>query len=183
MDFPRDQGYTMKKESGSFRTEDQKRWNTILGFFSLLFQLLLLGTLWAACGGQPDTGEDPEVTTRGSFEVTAELTEIRGEFIDRADYDYAFVMKYKVLKVHRGQLDQEMIYVGHYNPLKSRDRVADERVTDVGGRLQKFRAGDVHRIALETPIDDFFMGGIVNRYFEEYTGPVYWAVWTNLVAK
>jgi len=56
-------------------------------------------------------------------------------------------------------------------------------VTDVGGNLQKFRAGDVHRIALETPIDDFFMGGIVNRYFEEYKGPVYWAVWTNPVSK
>lgn len=173
----------MKKESRSIRAEDQKRWKKQLTFFTLMFQFLFLGLLWAACSGQPDTGEDAEVTTRGSIEVTAELTEIRGDFIDRADYDYAFVMKYKVLQVHRGQVDQEMIYVGHYNPLESRDRVADERVTDVGGRLQKFRAGDVHRMALETPIDDFFMGGIVNRYFEEYTGPVYWAVWTNPVAK
>ncbi len=144
---------------------------------------LLLGILWASCGGQSSTGEDPEVTTRGNVEVTAELTEIRGEFIDRADYDYAFVMKYKVQKVHRGQVDQEFIYVGHYNPQKPRDGVADTRVTDVGGTLQKFRAGDVHRLALETPLDDYFMGGIVNRYFEEYTGPVYWAVWTNPVSK
>jgi len=144
---------------------------------------IILGIFWVSCGGQPGTGEDSEVTTRGTAEVTAELTEIRGEFIDRADYDYASVMKYKVQMVHRGQVDQEYIYVGHYNPQKPRDQVADARVTDVGGKLQKFRAGEVHRIALETPIDDFFMGGIVNRYFEEYSGPLYWAVWTNPVFK
>jgi len=83
---------------------------------TILILLAVLGLLWASCGGQPSTGEDPEVTSRGTAEVTAELTEIRGEFIDRADYDYAFVMKYKVQKIHRGQVDQEFIYVGHYNP-------------------------------------------------------------------
>lgn len=151
--------------------------------FPAVCLFLFMGILCASCAGKPDTGEDQEVTTRGTTEVTAELTEIRGEFIDRADYDYAFVMKYKVLKTHRGQVDQEFIYVGHYNPQKPRDSVADTRVTDVGGKLQKFRAGDIHRLALETPIDDFFMGGIVNRYFEEYSGPVYWAVWTNPVTQ
>lgn len=142
---------------------------------------LLIASLCVSCAQSPDTGEDVEVTTRGVAEVTAELVEIRGEFIDRADYDYAFIMKYKVRQVHRGQVDEEYIYVGHYNPQKPRDRVTDARVTDVGGRLQRFHAGDVHRIALETPIDDFYMGGIVNRYFEEYTGPIYWAVWSNPV--
>ncbi|MCB9782889.1 MAG: hypothetical protein H6751_07995 [Candidatus Omnitrophica bacterium] len=42
--------------------------------------------------------------------------EIRGEFVNRADYDYAFVMKYKVLEVHRGKVDSDFIYVAHYNP-------------------------------------------------------------------
>lgn len=157
--------------------------NTKPFMFPAVCLFLFMGILCASCAGKPDTGEDQEVTTRGTTEVTAELTEIRGEFIDRADYDYAFVMKYKVLKTHRGQVDQEFIYVGHYNPQKPRDSVADTRVTDVGGKLQKFRAGDIHRLALETPIDDFFMGGIVNRYFEEYSGPVYWAVWTNPVTQ
>ena len=141
-----------------------------------------MGSLWLACSQEPNTGEDPEVTTRGSVEVTAQLVEIRGEFVNRADYDYAFVMKYKVLEVHRGKVDSDFIYVAHYNPEKPRNRVTDERVSDVGGTLQKFHAGDIHRMALEKPIDDYFMGGIINRYFEEYKGPIYWAVWTNPVS-
>ena len=139
--------------------------------------------LLAGCGGKPSTGEDGFVTTKGSVEVTAELAEIRGEFANRADYDYAFIMKYTVLKVHRGEVPPGPIYVGHYTPEKPRDRVKDARVEDVGGTLAAFKAGDVHRMALEVPIDDFFMGGIINRYFGEETGPVYWAVWTNPAAR
>jgi hypothetical protein len=123
------------------------------------------------------------VTTRGTAEVIAELVEIRGEFVDRSDYDYAFVMKYKVLEVHRGEIEGDILHIAHYNPQKPRDRVVDARVVDVGGTLQQFRAGDIHRMALESPIDDFYMGGIINRYFEEYSGPLYWAVWTNPVSK
>lgn len=122
---------------------------------------------------------DDNLTTRGTAEVTAELTEIKGELIDRPMYDYAFVFKYRVLKVHRGDIKGDTLYVAHYNPLKSRTEVADARVTDVGGTLDAFRVGDVHRMALEVPVDDFYMGGLVNRYFGEETGPIYWAVWTN----
>lgn len=144
--------------------------------------VLLLGFVCVSCGQTAGTGEDPEVTTRGSVEVTAELTEIRGEFVDKLDYDYAFIMKYKVLTVHRGTVEGDTIYVGHYNPQKPRDGVADARVPEVGGTLKKFRAGDVHRMALEPNIDDHFMGGVINRYFDDYDGPIYWAVWTNPAA-
>ena len=133
------------------------------------------------CGPAPESGEDAEVRTRGSFEVTARLTEIRGELIDRPDYDYAFVMKYEVIEVYRGEVGEGALYVGHYNPIKPRSEAADERADDVGGRLLRFRVGDAHRMALERPIDDYYMGGIVNRYFGEETGPIYWAVWTNRV--
>jgi len=124
-------------------------------------------------------GPDENLAKKGSVEVTAELVEIRGEFANRADYDYAFIMKYKVLQVHRGSVDGDTIYVAHYNPEKPRASVADSRVRDVGGSLKRFKAGDVHRMALETPLDDYYMGGVINRYFEEYKGPIYWAVWTN----
>ena len=144
---------------------------------------VLSGAVCASCGEAPGTGEDAEVTSRGSVEVTAQLVEIRGDFVDKLDYDYAFVMKYKVLKVHRGEVDGDVIYVGHYNPQKPRDSVADARVPEVGGTLKTFRAGDVHRMALEPDIDEQYMGGIINRYFEEYDGPIYWAVWTNPVSK
>jgi hypothetical protein len=148
-----------------------------------LFVLVLVASLFEiSCGTKGDGGIDEEVTSLGSYEVTAALAEIEGEFVDRADYDYAFVMKYKVLTTHRGAIDSEIIYVGHYNPLKPRDRVADARVPEVGGNLKRFRVGDIHRMALEVPIDEHYMGGIINRYFGQETGPVYWALWTNQVS-
>ena len=71
------------------------------------------------------------------------------------------------------------IYVGHYNPWKPRSEAADRRVQGIGGNLEQFRAGQIHHMALEVPIDDFFMGGIVNKYFGQTTDPLFWAVWTN----
>lgn len=152
------------------------------GFRQLLL-VVVLGLTLLSCAPAPNDGADPEVTRRGAAEVTAELVEIRGEFIDRSDYDYAFVMKYRILETHRGSFEGDTIYVAHYNPQKPRDRVIDARVDDVGGTLQRFRAGDIHRMALESPLDDYYMGGVVNRYFEEYNGPIHWAVWTNLVTQ
>jgi len=128
-------------------------------------------------------GLDANVTTKGSIEVTAKLVEIpEGAIIKRDLYDYATVLKYQVLEVHRGKVDGKTIYVGQYNPFKSRNDAADQRVKGVGGDLKAFRAGQVHRMALEVPIDDYFMGGMVNKYFEKSTGTIYWAVWTNLVS-
>jgi hypothetical protein len=132
--------------------------------------------------GPAATGEDPEVTARGSIEVTAELVEIpEGAIFKRELYNYATVLKYQIVEVHRGKVDGQTIYVGHYNPFKPRSEAADQRVEGVGGNLKTFRAGQVHRLALEVPIEDHFMGGIVNKYFGKETGPIYWAVWTNLV--
>jgi hypothetical protein len=125
-----------------------------------------------------------QVTTLGSIEVTARLLEIPEGAIFKKDlYDYAAVLEYKVLKVHRGKPDGDIIYVGHYNPFKSRSKASDGRVTDVGGNLKAFRAGQVHHLALEVPIDDYFMGGIVDKYHGQHAGPIYWAVWTDLVSE
>ena len=123
---------------------------------------------------------DRNVTTRGTYEVSARLVEIPpGAIFERDLYNYATVLKYEVLKVHRGELPSKTIFVGHYNPWKARSEAADRRVKDVGGTVERFVAGQVHRMALEAPIDDHFMGGIVNKYFGQETGPLYWAVWTN----
>ncbi len=145
--------------------------------------LLLLVLVGASCAKKTDTGADPKVTTLGSIEVTARLEEIPGTISTDPLYDYAHVMKYKVLEVHRGKVDKDIIYVGHYNPAKPRDGVADARVQEIGGNLKQFRVGDVHRMALEVPIDDYYMGGIINKYFGQVNDPVYWAIWTNQVVK
>ena len=54
---------------------------------------------------------------------------------ERDLYNYATVLKYQVVEVHRGRVKGQTIYVGHYNPWKPRAEAADRRVTDVGGTL------------------------------------------------
>ena len=139
----------------------------------------------AACDGKARDGVDAQVTTRGTIEITAELLEFPEtvEILAKYTYDFALVMKYRVLEVHRGELDSDVVYVGHYNPLKPRPEAADGRIGDIGGDLDQFRVGDLHRLAMEVPIEDYCMAGIINKYFDQEIGPVYWAVWTNRVVK
>jgi hypothetical protein len=155
---------------------------TTTGFVAIL---LLASAFCVSCAtdtvGPAATGEDREVATRGSIEVTARLVEIpEGAIFKRDLYNYATVLKYQVLEVHRGKVEGSTIYVGHYNAFKPRSEAADQRVEGIGGNLKTFRAGQVHRMALEVPIDDYYMGGIVNKYFGQEIGPIYWGVWTNL---
>jgi hypothetical protein len=155
---------------------------TVVGSF-----LLAVGMMAAACArtreGAAGSGSDPELARRGSIEVTARLVEVpEGAIFERELYNYATVLKYEVLEVHRGRVKGQTIYVGHYNPFKPRSEVADRRVQDVGGSLKSFRAGEVHRMALEESMLDHFTGGILNKYSEEDVDPIYWAVWTDPVS-
>ena len=157
-------------------------WKTRTGVAGLPLLAIELCASCARDAADPAAaGEDPAVASRGSIEVTAQLVEVpEGAIFKRDLYNYATVLKYQVLEVHRGQVDGETIYVGHYNPFKPRSEAADQRVEVIGGNLKTFRAGQVQRMALEVPIDDYYMGGIVNKCFGRQTGPIYWAVWTNL---
>jgi len=153
--------------------------------FGLKAFLLLAMFALASCdkpsGASAHAGEDPQVKSLGTVEVTARLVEIPdGAIFQRDLYDYATILKYEVLAVRRGAVEKgATIYVGHYNPWKPRAEAADQRAKNIGGTLKQFRAGQLHRMALETPMDDHFMGGIVDKYFGKHDGPSYWAVWTN----
>jgi hypothetical protein len=153
-----------------------------------ILSLLLACALEVSCSSKDaattsaSTARPAELSPSGSIVLTAQLVEIpEGAIFKRDLYDYATVLKYKVLNVEQGKVEGETIYVGHYNPFKPRSEAADQRVPKLGGNLKSFRAGQVHRMALEVPIDDFFMGGVVNKYFGKETGPIYWAMATNLV--
>jgi hypothetical protein len=157
--------------------------------FKRLGQLVVCALLfvWIGNGCRRSTesnrasAPDAHLQTNGTLEVSAKLVEIPpGAVFNRELYDYATVLKYDVLKVHRGELHTNIIYVGQYNPFKPRAEAADGRVKNVGGTLREFRAGQVHHMALETPIEEHYMGGIVNKYFGLTAEPIYWAVWTNL---
>jgi hypothetical protein len=156
-------------------------------FICIAPAILVLSLFAAGCRDKPkqsaaSSGEDAQVTKLGSIEVTARLVEVPAGAIFKRDlYDYATILKYEVIQTHRGQAQASTIYVGQYNPFKPRDQAADRKVKGIGGTARSFTAGQVHRMALEVPLDDHFMGGIVNKYFGQQTGPLYWAVWTNSV--
>jgi hypothetical protein len=136
-----------------------------------------------SCSRKSDDGSDRKVTSLGSVEVTAQLVEIRGEFPPNNLYDYVYILKYRLLQVHRGRIEGDTILVGHYNPLKPRAEAADAKAPGIGGNLRRFQAGDVHRMALDVPLDDHYMGPIINKYLGDTSSPLYWAVWTNRVVR
>ena len=137
--------------------------------------LLVLATIALTACNRPNgavstAGADAQVTTFGTIEVTARLVEIPdGAIFQRDLYDYATILK-------KGAI----LYVGQYNPWKPRSEAADKRALGIGGNLRRFQAGQLHRLALAVPMDDHFMGGIVDKYFGQHTGPAYWALWTNV---
>jgi hypothetical protein len=143
----------------------------------------LLAGCCCACSRKTTDGVDPKVTTLGSIEATGRLVEILGTFPPNDLYDYVYILKYKVLETHRGKVDGESILVGQYNPLKPRAKAADARAEGIGGDLKTFKAGDIHRMALDVPLDDHYMGPIINKYHGKTTGPLYWAIWTNRVIR
>jgi hypothetical protein len=151
--------------------------------FALLLGIAGVCVLLASCGKSPTNegqNPDPRLGSLGSIEVTAKLTEIpEGAIFKRDLYDYATILRYEVQQVHRGNLTNRIIFVAHYDPWKPRREATDQRVKTIGGNLRQFKGGDVHRMALEVPLDDYFMGGIINKYFGQETGPLYWAVWTD----
>jgi hypothetical protein len=134
-----------------------------------------------SCGSKPVT-VDKEVTTLGTAEVSAQLLDIPSPFPPNDLYNYAYVMKYRVTAVHRGKVEGSEIFVAHYNPLKPRAGAQDEFSGRVGGHVERFRAGETHRMALEAPLDQFWMGGVIDKYFTQ-KGVRYWAVWTNPEAR
>jgi hypothetical protein len=130
-----------------------------------------------ACGNN-ELASSPELSTNGTLEVTARLIDVGGKFPPNKLYDYVFVMKYHVLNVHRGTVEGENIFVGHYNPLKPRASAQDKFSGKVGGNVERFEVGDVHRMALEGPLDQLFMGGIIDKHIKE-KGTRYRAIWTD----
>jgi len=115
----------------------------------------------------------------GTLEVTARLEEIPGEFPQKKLYDYVYVMKYRVLRTHRGKVDGDEILVGHYNPQKPRPLAQDKFSGKVGGAVERFAVGDIHRLSLDSPLEDKMpMVGLIDKYVGR-PGTRYWAVWTD----
>ncbi|MEI6535092.1 MAG: hypothetical protein WCN98_07125 [Verrucomicrobiaceae bacterium] len=150
-------------------------------FFLRISSLALIVGISASCSQHYGDGADSNVTKHGTSEVTARLLEVPPKaIVERQLYNYATILKYEVEQVHRGTLKKgDLIYVAHYNPFKPRSEAADKRVKTVGGNVVTFVAGAHHRMALEAPLDEHYMGGIVNEYHAEPNTVLHWAMWTN----
>ncbi|MEO6094539.1 MAG: hypothetical protein ABIW76_02295 [Fibrobacteria bacterium] len=110
--------------------------------------------------------------------MTARITGIPGVFPANELYNYAYVMKYRVLKVIQGAYGDTDILVGHYNPRLSRAGILDERDAKVGGNVKSFAVGDVHYLVL-SPLDGIYTGAVEDGYYRE-NRTRYWALWADM---
>ena len=113
----------------------------------------------------------------GELVMTAKLVEIPGAFPANDLYNYAYVMKYKVLQVLQGSYAEPEILVGHYNPRIARNDIKDEQDSKVGGSLTSFQKGDIHYLVLN-PLDGEWTGAVEDEYFNDKR-PRWWALWVD----
>lgn len=142
-------------------------------------------------GGRAETGADEMVTTLGRMEVTARLVERPAEFPDFGAYRYTYVLKYEVVEVLRPDPDGpypvapgDEIFVGHYKPWMPRSEIKDDDWGEdpLGGKLTRFVAGEVHRMALDYELADLAPSGSLDYCFPQDTNR-FFAVWTNLASR
>ena len=125
----------------------------------MIAALLAVTFVCLSCSGKSTgsaSGEDPKVTTLGTIEVTARLVEIpQGAIFKKDLYNYATILKYQVIKVHRGQVNGDTIYVGHYNPWKPRGEAVDFCCPGYGTPAAVARARLTHNLASQAGRVDF----------------------------
>lgn len=121
--------------------------------------------------------EKPPVA--GELVIAAELTEIPGSFPANDLYNYAYVMKYKVIQVVQGAYSGSEILVGHYNPRFGREEITDDQNDKVGGNLKSYRVGDIHYLVL-SPLEAAWTGAVEDDFFKDKS-PRYWAAWADKV--
>ena len=142
--------------------------------------------IWALAG-RGETGRDAFVTQLGRLEVTARLLERPDTFPRLGAYRYTYVLKYRVLIVHRQDpggrhplAAGDDIFVGHYKPWLPRDQIRDADWGDspLGGGLDRFVAGEAHRLALDYELADLAPSGALDYCFPP-RGNRFFALWAN----
>jgi hypothetical protein len=134
-----------------------------------------------------ETGADAMVQRLGRLEVTARLVERPDQFPQLGAYRYTYVVMYKVLSVLRQDPDGryplkagDEIFVGHYKPWLPRSQIKDADWGDspLGGTLDQFVAGEVHRLALDYELQNLAPSGALDYCFPPATNR-FFAVWAN----
>jgi hypothetical protein len=134
-----------------------------------------------------ETGADNTVTKLGRIEVTARLLERPDQFPQLGAYRYTYVLRYKVLEIHRQDptgkyrlQPGDEIFVGHYKPWLPRSEIkdADWGDTPLGGKLDHLVTGEVHRLALDYELQDLAPSGALDYCFPPQTNR-FFALWAN----
>ena len=156
------------------------RWRGVLALSVLTVGIWLLAN-------RVETGEDEMVRKLGRIEVTARLIERPEQFPKLGAYRYTYVLKYQVVKVHRQDPERKYllkagdeVYVGHYKPWMPRSQIKDSDWGDtpLGGKLDQFVTGEVHRMALDYELQDLAPSGALDYCFPPATNR-FFAIWTN----
>ncbi|HYG35002.1 MAG TPA: hypothetical protein VEC99_09470 [Clostridia bacterium] len=134
-----------------------------------------------------ETGADEMVSKLGRVEVTARLVERPEQFPQLGAYRYTYVLKYQVLHIHRQDpagvyrlKPGDEIFVGHYKSWMPRSEIKDSDWGDspLGGKLDHFVVGEVHRLALDYELQDLSPSGALDYCFPPATNR-FFAIWTN----
>ncbi|HNQ89734.1 MAG TPA: hypothetical protein PKM73_14035 [Verrucomicrobiota bacterium] len=134
-----------------------------------------------------ETGVDDQVTRLGKIEVTARLMERPDVFPELGAYRYTYVLPYEVLKVHRSDpggryplRPGDRIFVGHYQPRLPRSAIrdADWGEAPLGGALDRWVAGEAHRMALDYELADLAPSGALDYHAPAGTNR-FFAIWAN----
>ena len=146
-----------------------------------------LAVLTWLLGSRVQTGADAMTGKLGRLEVTARLVERPEQFPQLGAYRYTYVLKYKVLEVHRPDPEGnyplragDEIFVGHYKPWLPRAQIKDADWGDspLGGNLDQLVAGEVHRLALDYELQNLAPSGALDYCFPPATNR-FFALWAN----
>jgi len=146
---------------------------------------LVLGLSWL--GNKVEDGRDDLVSEVGRIEVTARLVERPAQFPAEGAYRYTYVLRYRVLMVHRQDRQGKYklkpgdeIFVGHYKPWLPRSEIKDGNWGDspLGGKLTRFVAGEAHRMALDYELQDLAPAQVLDYCYPQDVNR-FFAIWTN----
>ncbi|MBD3419849.1 MAG: hypothetical protein GF398_07015 [Chitinivibrionales bacterium] len=135
--------------------------------------LVVSAALFAGAFAEDEKKADTEKKTDDTLVVIARVTEIPGTFPPNDLYNYVYIMKYRVMKVEKGEFDGKEILVGHYNPLIPRKQIKDKMDKYVNGNVEKFEEGAKHKLVLVKPIDKVWQEALEDEYFDDESDKYY----------
>ena len=137
-------------------------------FMKTLLLSVVLGSLYVAPAA---------IAGEAEIKLTAKLVEIPSKFPPDDLYDYAYVMKYEVTA---GDMKGQSLLVAHYKPRQKRKKIKDKMKKFVGGRLKKFKQGDVHELVLDPKLDKIWQGAVIDDFFAtDRKSTRYWCLKVN----